>query len=64
MVLMNSQDLERLYEATGEDLLFAIGQLLLPGNEAAPYVHIFYRDWPREKLEVVREAFRDGLVLT
>ena len=60
---MNSQDLDKLYEATAEDLLFAIGALLVPGQEPAPYVHIFYRDWPREKLQVVRESFRDGLIL-
>ena len=60
---MNSQDLDKLYQATGEDLLFAIGALLVPGQEPAPYVHILSRDWPRQKLEVVRESFRDGLIL-
>jgi hypothetical protein len=60
---MNTQDLEKLYEATGEDLLFAIGALLVPGQEPAPYIQIFYPGWSREKLEVVREWFRDGLIL-
>ena len=60
---MNSQDLGELYEATGEHLLFAIGALLVPGHEPAPYVHILYRDWSREKLEVVRQSFHQGLIL-
>jgi hypothetical protein len=60
---MNSQDLGELYEATGEDLLFAIGALLVSGQEPAPYIHVFYRDWSREQLEVVRESFRKGLIL-
>ena len=60
---MNSQDLDKLYQATGEDLLFAIGALLVPGQEPAPHIHIFYRDWSREKLEVVRESFGEGLIL-
>jgi len=60
---MNSRDLENLYEATGEDLLFAVGAMLTPGQGPAPYIHIFYPGWSRAKLEVVRESFRDGLIL-
>jgi hypothetical protein len=60
---MNNEDLEKLYEATGEDLLFAIGVMLVPGQQAAPYIHIYFAGWSREQLEVVRESFRDGLIL-
>ena len=60
---MNTQDLDKLYQATSEDLLFAIGALLVPGQEPSPCIHILYRHWSREKLEVVRESFRDGLIL-
>ena len=35
---MNSQDLEMLYQTTGEDLLFAVGDLLVPGRGPAPYI--------------------------
>ena len=41
---MNSQDLEMLYQTTGEDLLFAVGDLLVPGRGPAPYIHIHYQD--------------------
>jgi hypothetical protein len=61
---MNNRDLEQLYEATAEDLLFAIGTMVVPGDPPSPYIHVFYRDWTREKLEVVREAFHGSLVLT
>ena len=61
---MNNRDLEQLYEATAEDLLFAIGTMVVPGDPPSPYIHVFYRDWTREKFEVVREAFHGGLVLT
>ena len=59
---MDNNDLDRLYEATVEDMLFAIG-ILLTESGPAPYIHIFYRDWTREQLEVVRQSFKSGLTL-
>jgi hypothetical protein len=56
--------LHRLYEATAEDLLFGIGQLQVPDDRPVPYIHIHYANWSREKLDVVRESFPDGLILT
>ena len=61
---MNHRILEDLYDATEEDLLYGVGLLALPDQEPAPFIHIHYRDWPREQLEIVRESFRAGLVLT
>ena len=60
---MNHRVLEDAYRATEEDLLYGVGVLALPGQEPAPFIHIHYCDWSREKLEVVRESFRAGLVL-
>ena len=61
---MNHRILEDLYHATEEDLLYGIGLLALPDREPAPYIHIHYPDWTRRKLEVVRESFKVGLILT
>ena len=61
---MNHRALEDLYDATEEDLLYGVGLLALPDQEPAPFIHIHYRDWPRAQLEIVRESFRGGLVLT
>lgn len=61
---MNHRILEDLYRATEEDLLYGIGLLALPDQDPAPIIHIHYRNWSREKLEIVRESFRGGLVLT
>lgn len=58
-----SNDLEKLYESSAEDMVFGIGLLRLPGTEPTPYVQVFYKDWTREKLEVVRESFKSGLIL-
>ncbi len=61
---MNHRALEDLYDATEEDLLYGVGLLALPDQEPAPFIHIHYRDWSREQLEIVRESFQAGLVLT
>ena len=60
---MNHRVLEDLYDATEEDLLYGIGLLALPNEEPAPCIHIHYRGWSREKLEIVRESFDEGLIL-
>ncbi len=56
-------ELQKLYESTGEDLLFGIGTIQLPNLKPAPVIQIHYEDWSREQLEVVRNSFRDGLIL-
>ena len=61
---MNHRILKNLYEATEEALQYGVGLLALPDQEPAPFIHVHYRDWSREKLEIVRESFRGGLVLT
>ena len=33
------------------------------GSVNCPAIHVFYQDWSREKLEVVRESFKSGLIL-
>ena len=60
---MNNHNLEGLYRSTEEDMQFAIGLIRLPGAPPAPILQIRYRDWTREKLEVIRESFTDGLIL-
>jgi len=57
-------ELEQLYESTGEDLVFGIGTIQLPNLSPAPIIQVSYENWSREKLEVVRDSFRDGLILT
>ena len=61
---MNQRILEDLYDATEEDLLYGVGLLALPDQVPAPFIHIHYRNWSREKLEAVRESFRAGLAVT
>lgn len=58
-----NNDLTKLYESTEEDMSYGIGLIQLTDAEPAPFIHIHYRDWSREKLEVVRESFKDALIL-
>ena len=58
-----NHSLRELYESTEEDMFFGIGLIQLPDAKPAPYIHVFYQDWSREKLEVVRESFKSGLIL-
>ena len=60
---MNNRDLEQLDDATEEDLVFAVGTLMMPGGPEWPYLHIHYAVWTREKLTLVRNAFCGGLIL-
>lgn len=60
---MNQRILEDLYNTTEENFLYGVGLLALPDQESAPIIHIHYRNWSWEKLEIVRESFRAGLVL-
>jgi hypothetical protein len=56
--------LQELYDTTEERLLYGVGVLAMPNGPPAPFVRLHYRDWPREKLELVRGSLRAGLVLT
>lgn len=60
---MNNHDLENPYRSTEEDVQFTIGQIQLRGAAPAPILQIYRRDGTREKLDVVREAAKDGLIL-
>jgi hypothetical protein len=60
---MSTKHLEDLYRATEEDMQFAIGLLVLPDIGTVPYIHVHYSNWTRGMLEVVRESFKDGLIL-
>ena len=61
---MNSINLKQLYDATQEDMRYAIGTMDLGTGPPAPIICIHYRDWSREQLEVVRETFESGIILT
>ena len=56
--------LRDLYDAAAEDVVFGLGLMPVSDGQSAPYLHLFYRDWSREMLEIVRESFGSGLVLT
>jgi hypothetical protein len=59
-----NHELGQLYESAGEDLPFGIDTIQLQDLKLAPIVQIHHKDWSRLELEVVRESFRDGLILT
>ena len=61
---LDNQELKQLYESTEEDMRFGIGTIMMPGNQPCPIINIHYVDWSREKLEVVRESFKGGLIMT
>ena len=58
-----NNELDELYESTAEDLRFGIGTLELPNLQPAPIILVHYCDWSLEKLDVIRESFRDGVIL-
>lgn len=62
--MVKPEDLEQLYRATEEDLLYGIGVVAAPGCRAVPFIQCCYRQWTQEKLELVREAFQAGLFVT
>jgi hypothetical protein len=61
---MSHSSLNDLYDATEENLLYAVGLLAQDELEPVPIVCIHYTRWSREQLSVVRESCRDGLVLS
>ncbi len=58
-----NQKLQELYESTAEEIIFGVGEMCLPNCRPAPYIHIFYKDWSRTKLELVRGSFKNRLIL-
>jgi hypothetical protein len=56
--------LRRLYEASEEDMRFAIGTMQQGTDLPMPIICIVYRDWSREQLKIVRESFHAGITLT
>ena len=56
--------LRDLYDAAAEDVVFGLGLMPVSDGQCVPYLHLFYRDWCREMLEIIRESFGSGLVLT
>lgn len=60
---MNSK-LRRLYDASEEDMTYGIGVLDLGTGPPAPIIRIRYRGWSRAKLEIIRESFRSGIILS
>lgn len=60
---MHNRDLQSLYDATEEDLRYGIGLLAVEGRGPVPLIGVHYRNWPREKLELIRESFREGIEL-
>jgi len=61
---MTHHRLDELYSATEEELQFGVGLLAVPSQAPAPFIQVYYRHWSRQKLELVRDSFRGGLVLT
>ena len=63
-----NQDLQELYNAACDDLLYGIGvtQGADTGREgqAIPTIAITYPHWSRQQLELVRGTFADGLTIT
>ncbi len=57
------EHIKQLYESTADDLRYGIGVLDVPDRGPVPLIHIHYADWSREKLDLVRESFRGGLIL-
>ncbi len=62
--MIRPDDLEQLYRATEEDVLYGIGVVAAPGCRAVPFIQCCYRQWTQEQLGLVREAFQAGLVVT
>jgi hypothetical protein len=60
---MMNNDLTKLYESTEKALIYGVGLIQLTDAKPTPFIHIHYRDWSREKLKVVRESFKSGLIL-
>lgn len=62
--MIKPEGLEQLYQATEEDLAYGIGTIAAPGNRAVPFIQVCYRQWTREKLELVRSTFKAGVAVT
>ena len=60
--------IQKLYEATSDDLLYGIGVTLGvgdgPEDQVVPTIAIAQPRWSRQWLELVRSTFGDGLTIT
>jgi hypothetical protein len=56
--------LHRLYDASAENMKYGIGAIDAGTGPPTPIICIQYRNWPREKLKIVRESFRSGIILS
>ena len=45
-------------------MTYGIGAIDLGTGSPAPIISIYYRGWSREQLEVVRETFKSGIILS
>jgi hypothetical protein len=58
-----NRPLRQLYDATEEDMKFGIGVINLGTGPPAAIISIEYDNWSRLNLELVREAFKPGIIL-
>jgi len=59
-----NRKLRQLYDASEEDMTYGIGAIDMGTVSPAPIISIHYRAWSREKLEIVRESFKLGVILS
>lgn len=56
--------LRQLYNASEEDMTYGIGVVVMGTGPPTPIISVHYCGWSREKLEIVRESFKSGIVLS
>lgn len=61
---MNAIRLRDLYEAIEEDMVYGVGLLVEPGQPTAPMIQVYYANWSREMLEIVRQSLTGGVSLS
>lgn len=59
---MHNRDLQSLYDATEEDFRYGIGLMAIGGRDPVPLIGVHYNNWSRDKLELIRESFHEGIV--
>jgi hypothetical protein len=56
--------LRTLYDTSAEHMTYGIGTMDLGVGPPAPIIMIQHGDWSREKLKMIRESFKGGIILT
>lgn len=56
--------LRQLYDASEEDMTYGIGAIDMGTGPPAPLISIRYRGWLRQKLEIVRDSIKSGVILS